>query len=77
MGKFDHICELTSAENYLQWHRQMLLALKGERLWNQCSNGTDAKDLAELALSQPVPVDPKVITILEKEKILDWLAKDA
>ena len=71
MGKFDHICELTGAENYPQWRQQMSLALKGERLWNQCSNGTDTKDLVELTSSQPVPADPKVITVLEKEKILD------
>ena len=77
MGKFDHICELTGTKNYLQWRQQMSLALKGERLWNQCSNGTDAKDLAELASSQPVSADPKVFTVLKKEKILDWLAKDA
>ena len=34
MGKYDHICELTGAENYAQWRCQMTLALKGERLWN-------------------------------------------
>jgi transposase InsO family protein len=78
MGKYDHICELSGAEKYPQWHRQMTLALKGERLWNHCSTSTNPKNLAELALFQPVQADPsKAITEAEKEKILDWLAKDA
>ena len=77
MGKYDHICELTGAENYAQWHRQMTLALKGERLWNHCSNGTDLIDLAELAIDKPTPAKPAAVTDKEKEKILDWLAKNA
>jgi len=77
MGKYDHICELTGAENYTQWHRQMTLALKGEHLWNQCSNGTDPNDFTELTLSQLVPADPTAVKTDEQEKILDWLAKDA
>ena len=77
MGKYDHICELTGAENYAQWHRQMALALRGERLWNHCSSGTNPADLAKLATNKPVPADPAAVKDEEKEKILDWLAKDA
>ena len=77
MGKYDHIFKLTGAENYAQWHRQMTLALKGERLWNHCSNGSDPLDLAELAIDKPTLVDPAAVTDAEKEKILNWLAKDA
>ena len=77
MGKYDHICELTGAENYAQWRRQVTLALKGERLWNHCSSGTDPKDFTEVATTKPEPKDPAAVTDTEKEKILDWLAKDA
>ena len=77
MGKYDHICELTGAENYAQWRRQMMLALKGEHLWNHCSNGSDPLDLTDFAIDKPTPVDPAAVTDTEKEKILDWLAKDA
>jgi len=55
----------------------MTLALKGECLWNQCSNGTDPNNFAELASSQPVPADPTAVKTDKQEKILDWLAKDA
>ena len=54
-----------------------MLALKGERLWNHCSNGSDPLDLAELAVDKPTPANPAAVTDKEKEKILDWLAKDA
>ena len=64
------------AENYVQWPRQVTLALKGERLWNHCSSGTDPKDFAEVATTKPEPKDPAAVTDTEKEKILDWLAKD-
>ena len=57
MGKYDHINELTGAENYFQWRRQMMLALQGERLWPHCSDGTDQEDLANLASSIPTPTD--------------------
>ena len=77
MGKYDHICELTGTENYAQWHRQVTLALKGERLWNHCSSGTDLKDFAEVATTKPESKDLAAVTDMEKEKILDWLAKDA
>ena len=77
MGKYDHINELTGAENYFQWRRQMMLALQGEHLWPHCSDGTDEKDLANLASSIPTPTDPSAITKSERESILDWLAKDA
>ena len=77
MGKYDHINELTGAENYFQWCRQMMLALQGERLWPHCSDGTDQEDLANLASSIPTPTDPSAITKSERESILDWLAKDA
>ncbi|KAN0086055.1 hypothetical protein V8E55_007189 [Tylopilus felleus] len=77
MGKYHPICELTGTKNYAQWHHQIMLALKGEHLWNQCSNGTNPNDFTELALSQPIPADPTTIKTNEREKILDWLAKDA
>jgi hypothetical protein len=77
MGKYDHICELTGAETYPQWKRQITLALKGERLWPHCSSGTDPSNLADLASTTPVPADPKAITKAEIETTLDWLAKDA
>ena len=54
-----------------------MLALKGERLWNHCSNSSDPLDLAELAIDKPTLADPATVTDAEKEKILDWLAKDA
>ena len=77
MGKCDHICELMGAENYVQWHQQMMLALKGECLWNYCTNGSDLLDLTELTINKPTLVNPAAITNEEKEKILDWVAKDA
>ena len=55
----------------------MTLALKGEHLWNHCSNGLDPLDLTELAINKSTPVNPAAITDKEKEKILNWLAKDA
>ena len=77
MGKYDHICELTGAENYPQWKRQLTLALKGEWLWSHCSNGSDPSNLVEFAATIPTPADLKTITTAETEQILDWLAKDA
>lgn len=64
------------AENYVQWHCQMTLALKGEHLWNHCSNSADLTDFAELTLDKPSLANLATITDAEKEKILDWLAKD-
>ena len=77
MGKYNHICELTGAENYPQWKRQITLALRGERLWPHCCSGSDPTNLADLASIIPVPVDSKKMTQAETEKILDWFAKDA
>ena len=77
MGKYDHICELTRAENYPQWKRQITLALHGEQLWPHCCSGSDPTNLADLASTIPVPVDSKKLTQAETEKILDWFAKDA
>ena len=77
MGKYDYICELTGAENYTQWRCQMMLAIEGKHLWNHCSNGTDLIDFAELAINKPTPAKPAAVTDEEKEKILDWLAKNA
>ena len=77
MGKYDHINELTGAENYFQWCRQMMLALQGECLWSHCSDGTDQRDLSNLASSIPTPVNSSTITNAKRESILDWLAKDA
>jgi hypothetical protein len=54
----------------------MTLALKGEHLWNHCSSGTDPTDFAELVSKKPTPADPAAVKDAEKEKILDWLAKD-
>ncbi|KAI9463820.1 hypothetical protein HD554DRAFT_2282646, partial [Boletus coccyginus] len=58
MGKYDHICKLSGAENY-----------------PQCGN--NPMDFAEYASTLPQSADPNVITTAEREKILDWLAKDA
>ncbi|KIK76794.1 hypothetical protein PAXRUDRAFT_100873, partial [Paxillus rubicundulus Ve08.2h10] len=77
MGKYDHICELTGADNFPQWRRQMVLALKGERLWAHCSSGSDPTNLADFASSIPSPIDPTAMTVAETETVLDWLAKDA
>ena len=77
MGEYDHICKHSGAANYPQWCQQMTLSLKGERLWNHCSSSSDPKDFAEYSLTLPVPADPNAITTAEREKILDWLAKDA
>ncbi|KAF8548226.1 hypothetical protein OG21DRAFT_1516525, partial [Imleria badia] len=77
MGKYDHICELTGAENYPQWKKQMTLALQGEQLWSHCSSGRDPQDFADYASHIPKPADPAAVTDAEREQILDWLAKDA
>ena len=44
---------------------------------DDCSNGTDPINLAELAIDKPTPAKPAAVTDEEKEKILDWLAKNA
>jgi hypothetical protein len=55
----------------------MVLALRGERLWNYCSSGTDPSNFFEYAMAMPVPADASTVTDAEKEKIFDWIAKDA
>ncbi|KAF8552058.1 hypothetical protein OG21DRAFT_1391408, partial [Imleria badia] len=77
MGKYDHICELSGAENYSQWRRQMTLVLQSERLWPHCNNGTDPLNLINFASTIPIPKDAKAVSDDEKEEILEWLAKDA
>ena len=77
MGKYNHISELTGAENYPQWSWQMILVLQGKRLWPHCSNGTDPTDFANYASTKPVPKDLNTITTTEQESILNWLAKNA
>ena len=54
----------------------MILALRGEHLWSYCSNGSDPMNYANFATPMPIPADPKAIKDLEREGILDWLAKD-
>ena len=77
MGKFNHICELMSVENYSQWWKQMTLTLHGEELWSHCSSSTDLSDLANLASTKPIIADGKAPTDVEKKVFLSWLAKDS
>ena len=37
----------------------------------------DLTDFTELAIDKPTPANPAAVTAEEKEKILDWLAKNA
>lgn len=76
MGKYDHICNLTGAENYSQWHKQMTLALQSECLWSHCSSGTNPSNPIKFASVAPTQKDPKAIMDAEREQILDWSAKD-
>ena len=76
MGKYNHICELIGADNYPQWKKQMTLTLQGECLWSHCSSGNDPQNFTDFASHIPKPADPATIKESEKEKILDWLAKD-
>lgn len=62
MEKYNHINELMGSENYSQWHCQMMLALQGKHLWPHCSDGSDPKDLANLASPIPKPIDTSAIT---------------
>jgi hypothetical protein len=77
MGKYDHICELVGAENYFDGRKQMMLSLRGDCLWPHCSSSTDSSDYMYFASGIPTPADPAAVMDVEKEKIQDWLAKDA
>lgn len=55
--------------NYARWSQQITKCL-----WDHCSSGVDASDLAELISTKPIPKDSLAITA--DEKVLDWLAKD-
>ncbi|KAG1853666.1 hypothetical protein F4604DRAFT_1933076 [Suillus subluteus] len=77
MGKYDHIVELTSTDEYPSWRRGVVLALKGEGLWNHCSTGTDPNNFAEYASVMPTAANPGTPTAAEKQAIIDWVKEDA
>ncbi|KIK81184.1 hypothetical protein PAXRUDRAFT_15379 [Paxillus rubicundulus Ve08.2h10] len=77
MGKYDHVSELTGAENYPQWRRQITLALQGEGLWQHCSNGTDISDFEEYASIKPTFANPSQPTTDEIKEMKEWIRDDA
>ncbi|KIJ13147.1 hypothetical protein PAXINDRAFT_81723, partial [Paxillus involutus ATCC 200175] len=77
MGKYDHVSELTGAENYPQWRRQITLALQGKGLWQHCSNGTDISNFKEYASIKPTFADPSQPTTDEIKEMKEWIRDDA
>ena len=77
MGKYDHIPELTGADNYITWETQVRMALTNEDLWRHVSDSTDSKDLLGCASHLPAAADPSNPTADESKKMREWLINDS
>jgi len=77
MGKYDHIPELTGADNYIAWETHVCLALANEDLWCHISAATDPLDLLGLASYLPVPVVASAPTVAETTAMRTWLIDDS
>jgi hypothetical protein len=58
MGKYDHIPELTSADNYIPWEMQVQLVLTNDDLWCHITEMVDPNDILGTASTLPIAVTP-------------------
>jgi len=77
MGKYDHIPELTGADNYIPWETQVQLVLTNDDLWCHVTKTVDPNDILGTASVLPVAAIPASSTDAKKTAIRTWLINDS
>ncbi|KIK44429.1 hypothetical protein CY34DRAFT_37599, partial [Suillus luteus UH-Slu-Lm8-n1] len=77
MGKYDHIPELTGADNYIPWETQAQLILTNDDLWCHITENANPGDILGTALFLPVTATPATPTDAEKAAMRTWLINNS